>query len=101
MNNQIYIGVHSFVVCIDRTSGKEIWRTKLKRSHVLSVVLSDEIVIAHSGGNLFGLRADTGEILWKNDLPGLGYGYCTIATSTSQSAVQTSVSAAALATAAG
>ncbi|WP_193213318.1 PQQ-binding-like beta-propeller repeat protein [Luteolibacter marinus] len=86
MKDRIYLGIHKHVVCIDQRSGEEIWRTELKRSHLVTVVLCDDMVIAHAGGHLFGLRASDGHLLWKNELAGLGYGYCIIASDAATSA---------------
>lgn len=53
-------------------------------------------IIAHAGGELFGLDANVGKILWHNRLHGLGYGHCIIAAAgsgltTSQQTIQTAV----------
>lgn len=86
MNEDFYFGVKGRVVCIDPTTGKEKWRTHLKGSAITNLVVHDTLVIAHTRGELFGLRKDNGGILWKNGLSGLGYGSLIFATG-SQSAV--------------
>lgn len=100
MKDHVYLGIHKHVLCIDKRTGREIWRTELKRSHLVTVTVSDDIILAHAGGHLFGLRAADGSILWKNELPGLGYGYCVIATDASTATLAQVAAASAAAAAA-
>jgi hypothetical protein len=79
MQDRIYLGVNRHVLCLDKRTGREVWRTELKRSHLITVMVAGDMLLAHAGGSLFGLRIGDGSILWRNDLPGLGYGYCTLA----------------------
>lgn len=78
--DNIYLGMASKIICLDRNTGDEIWRTKLKNSNSLTNLIKDQDrVIAYAGGHLFCLDANSGDILWENELKGLGYGYCMIA----------------------
>ena len=86
--NLVYLGMKAYVVCINVLTGEEVWRSKVKRSQIISVIVEEKIVIAHSGGHLFGLDRNSGQLLWKNTLPGLGYGYCFLATENSDSSSQ-------------
>ncbi|YCM43322.1 PQQ-binding-like beta-propeller repeat protein [Verrucomicrobiaceae bacterium 227] len=86
MNENFYFGVKGRVVCIDPTNGIEKWQTHLKGNSITNLVVHDTLVIAHTRGELFGLRKDTGGILWNNPLSGLGYGSLIFATG-SQSSV--------------
>ena len=79
MNNHLYIGVKGHVVCLDKRTGKEIWKTHLKSSGLTNLVVQDDLVIAHTKGELYALKLTDGAILWNNPLTGLGYGYCLIA----------------------
>ena len=79
MNDQnIYIGAKGAVVALDRRDGREIWRTELKGSGFVLVVLDADLVLAHSRGLLYALNSQSGEIVWQNGLEGLGYGHATI-----------------------
>ena len=78
-DNVIYLGAKGSVVAIDRQNGKQRWRTALKGSGFVLVVLDRDLVFAHTRGELFALDAETGNMLWENGLEGLGYGYVTIA----------------------
>ena len=108
MENRIYLGVGGYVVCLDKTTGEEFWRTPIKRGQLTSIMIDGDVILAHSGGHLFGLKASSGTILWENPLKGLGYGYAIMASAaaTSQTAtaaasqIQAQAAAAAGATAA-
>lgn len=75
-SNYIYLGIKAHVVCINANSGEEIWRTKVKKSELIPIIVLDDLIIAHAHGHLFGLNKKDGAILWENGLKGLGYGYC-------------------------
>ena len=79
MLNDIYIGVKGSVLRIDRKTGVAVWKTHLKSSKLTTLKVDDELVVAHTSGELFGLRKDNGQILWNNPMTGLGYGHCIIA----------------------
>ena len=86
--NLVYLGMKAYVVCINVLTGQEVWRSKIKRSQLISVIVEERVVIAYSRGHLFGLDRTSGELLWENTLPGLGYGYCFLATENSDSSPQ-------------
>jgi outer membrane protein assembly factor BamB len=73
----IKIGIGGHVVSIDRATGVELWRTKLKGSDFVTVYDAGQYVYGGTSGVLFCLEASTGRILWKNELKGLGTGLIT------------------------
>lgn len=75
----LFLGVNGHVVCINKSNGNEIWRTKIKSGSITNVYYEDKFIYAHSGGYLFCLKAANGKIKWENSLKGLGYGSCIIA----------------------
>jgi hypothetical protein len=85
--NLIFIGIKGTVLALDRATGQEVWRTKLKGSEFVNVVLLDGDLFATTEGELFCLDASTGRIRWQNPLKGLGLGLVTIAAPDSQQAV--------------
>lgn len=85
---RVYLGIKAHVVCLEMATGKEVWRTQVKRSQIISVFVEDDLVVAHAGGELFGLDKGSGQVLWKNGLSGLGYGYCFMATESGNSSAQ-------------
>jgi outer membrane protein assembly factor BamB len=74
----IFVGIRGAVVALERSSGTEVWRTKLDGSQFVNVVVDGDVVYAGSQGKLFCLSAATGTIRWKNELKGLGMGLVTI-----------------------
>nr|WP_035612563.1 PQQ-binding-like beta-propeller repeat protein [Haloferula sp. BvORR071] len=97
MQDRFYVGVKRYVLCIERRTGREIWRTELKNSVLVNLVVSGDMIFAHAGGVMFGLRTADGAILWRNEFTGLGYGYCLIATDPNQEQMQAGAVAAAVA----
>jgi outer membrane protein assembly factor BamB len=75
----LYIGVSGTVLAVDRATGQEIWRTRLKATDFVNVVVEDGAVYASARGELFCLDPATGQIRWKNPLTGLGWGLVSIA----------------------
>ena len=65
---------------MDRTTGQEVWSTKLAGSDFVNLLVDQDRIITTTKGEAFCLDAVTGQILWKNNLPGMGLGLITIAT---------------------
>jgi outer membrane protein assembly factor BamB len=80
MSEIVYLGVKGSVVAVETATGAERWRTHLKGSGFVTVLVDDEVIVAHAGGHLFGLDPESGDERWHNDLPGLGYGLAMLAT---------------------
>lgn len=78
--NTIYLGIGGTVVALDRATGKELWRTKLKGSDFVNVVIDGGQLYATVKGEIFCIDAATGDPLWHNKLSGLGLGLASIAT---------------------
>lgn len=74
----IIIGIGGNVVALDRATGQEVWRTRLKGDFV-NVAFLDGDLFATASGELFSLDAATGKVRWQNPLKGLGRGLVTIA----------------------
>jgi outer membrane protein assembly factor BamB len=70
----IFIGIKHSVVALERATGREVWRTKLPSAGGFVTVLCDgRNIFAGSSGKMYGLDLN-GNLLWKNELSGLGYG---------------------------
>jgi outer membrane protein assembly factor BamB len=80
MSDIVYLGVKGSVVAIDKRRGKELWRTKLKGAGFTTVLVEDDLIVAHTGGELYGLDPKSGRLIWHNPLPGMGYGLAMLAT---------------------
>ena len=86
-HDAIYVGIQGQVLALNRSTGAELWRTKLKGSEFVNVILDQGRIFASTSGELFCLDTQQGTILWQNRLKGLGRGLVTIATETSRSQV--------------
>ncbi len=80
----LYVGVKAHVVAVDKATGGTLWQTKLKSGltsgdRFVSLLVQDGRVYAHTYGELFCLDQQTGAILWKNGLEGMGYDIATLA----------------------
>eukprot|EP01125_Pyxidicula_operculata_P007442 TRINITY_DN2532_c0_g1_i1.p1 TRINITY_DN2532_c0_g1~~TRINITY_DN2532_c0_g1_i1.p1 ORF type:complete len:317 (-),score=41.12 TRINITY_DN2532_c0_g1_i1:31-981(-) len=67
-------GTFGYIVVLNPTDGKKLKEINLKGTgyHPVSMVSDGSRIIAASGGTVFALDSTTLEIIWKNDLPGLG-----------------------------
>ncbi|HET8634740.1 MAG TPA: PQQ-binding-like beta-propeller repeat protein [Gemmatimonadales bacterium] len=70
----LYAGVRGHVVALDKGTGKERWRTKLKGAEFVHLVSDARLLYASTRGNVFALDPATGAILWQNPMKGLGFG---------------------------
>lgn len=80
----IFIGIKGTVLALDRATGQEVWRSKLKSADFTNVVLQDGSLYAATEGELFCLDPATGQVRWHNQLKGLGLGLITIGASGGQ-----------------
>ncbi|MFN0112409.1 MAG: PQQ-binding-like beta-propeller repeat protein [Blastocatellia bacterium] len=78
--NAIYLGIKGAVIAINRATGEELWRTTLKGSDFVNIVLDGNQIYATTRGEIFCLDTQTGEPRWHNELKGLGLGLISIAT---------------------
>jgi outer membrane protein assembly factor BamB len=74
----LFAGINGHVIALDRATGAEVWRTKLKGDFV-NVVLEDGALYATAKGEMYCLDPATGTVRWNNALSGLGWGLITIA----------------------
>lgn len=77
---RLYVGISNVVLALDPLTGEELWRTKLDRmSTFVTVSLMGQYVYAASAGEIYCLEAATGEVIWHNELKGMGRGFVTFA----------------------
>jgi outer membrane protein assembly factor BamB len=67
------------VIAVDRNTGDTLWTSELKGGEFVDVMIIDGDLFAASKGRLYRLDPVTGDVLWRNDLPGLGWGIVSIA----------------------
>lgn len=80
----VFLGIHGSVVALDKTTGAQVWATKLKGIGFVNLILTEDEVYATTKGEVFCLDPVTGKILWQNPLRGMGLGLVCIAASGSQ-----------------
>ena len=76
----LIIGCNGYVSAILVSNGDEIWRTKLRdgffggsRGCDVSVLIDGNQVFAGCYGRIYALNASDGQILWSNNLDGMGF----------------------------
>jgi outer membrane protein assembly factor BamB len=84
-SSAIFVGIRGGVVALDRGTGQQLWKARLKGADFVNIVLDNDCVIAATKGEVFCLDAATGHLLWHNELPGEGWGLVTIATASGSS----------------
>lgn len=85
MKDLLFIGSNGWVSAIDPDSGEELWRTALESGFLSKTSCQDVCVLEDQGrvyagsyGKLYCLDGKSGQVLWTNDLKGMGYNDVTI-----------------------
>ena len=78
----LFAGLRGHVVALDKATGSERWRTKLKGAEFVHLVSDDRLLYASTRGNVFALDPATGSVLWQNPMKGLGYGLASLVAGT-------------------
>jgi outer membrane protein assembly factor BamB len=76
-----FIGVQGRVLALKKENGEVLWTTQLGAGFgdsFVSLASDGTFVFAHTRGQLFCLDASSGDILWNNELTGLGFGTASI-----------------------
>lgn len=73
-SNFLFLGIGGYAVALDRRTGEERWRQKLKSQSYVTIAFDGHSLFAACAGELFCLDPATGEPRWHNKLPGLGTG---------------------------
>lgn len=86
----LFLGIKGHIVCLNKQTGEERWRTKLRRDwgRITNVTASGSSLFAYVGGEVFCLSQENGDILWVNKLKGLGSGSCIMAHSSQEATHQ-------------
>jgi len=77
----IYVGIKNCVLALDEKTGAELWRAKLRTSDFVTVSWDGETLIAANSGEIWRLDPVGGEVIWHNELKGMGRGIVSIASS--------------------
>jgi outer membrane protein assembly factor BamB len=90
--NILVVGLKGTLVAFEKNSGRRLWSTKLKSSmssEFVSVLVDDELVYAHTGGEIFCVDLFSGNGVWSDQLPGMGYGIASLALSGMSTSIPT------------
>ena len=74
----VIAGIRGTVLALDKSSGSEVWRTKLGGSHFVNVVVDGDAIFAATRGRVYCLSYASGSLRWENELKGLGFGLVTL-----------------------
>ncbi len=74
----IYVGLKGSVAALDRSTGIQRWRTRLKGGQFVSLVGDGARIYAATMGETFCLDPVTGSVLWRNTMPGMGLGVASL-----------------------
>jgi outer membrane protein assembly factor BamB len=77
----IFTGIKNSVVALDDRTGAEVWRTQLRSSDFVTVLWDGEALIAANGGEVWRLEPEHGQVMWHNELKGMGRGLVSLASS--------------------
>jgi outer membrane protein assembly factor BamB len=82
----VFVGIKNAVVALDDRTGTEIWRAELRSADHVTVFWDGEALLAANGGEVWRLDPEQGQVLWHNELKGLGRGLVSLASSRRASA---------------
>ena len=80
MDQLIFVGFNSHVVALHRDSGELVWQWKSpKGTGYVTLLLDGDRLIVSVVGYTYCLDPATGNEVWYNELPGLGFGVASLA----------------------
>jgi len=77
----VFVGIKNAVVALDDRTGAEAWRVTLRSSDHVTVMWDGEALLAANGGEIWRLDPERGQVIWHNQLKGLGRGLVSLASS--------------------
>lgn len=82
-NDVLLLGLKHRVTAISRADGHYLWCTEVRggfggSGDFITLACDDSRVFAYSGGHLHCLELSSGQLLWKNELPGYGFGLASL-----------------------
>ena len=75
----IFLGIKNEVVALDDRTGTEVWRVKLRSGDFVSVLWDGEALFASNSGEVWRIHPERGEVMWHNQLKGMGRGLISMA----------------------
>jgi outer membrane protein assembly factor BamB len=79
-NDLVFVGFNSRVAAINRDTGDLAWQWKSpKGTGYVTIMLDGDRLIVSVVGYTYCLIPSTGQVLWSNELPGMGTGVASLA----------------------
>jgi outer membrane protein assembly factor BamB len=75
----VFVGIKDSVLALDERTGAEMWRVELRESGYVSVFWDGESLFAANSGEVWRLDPRSGQLIWHNELKGLGRGLVSLA----------------------
>ncbi len=80
LDQLIFVGFNSRVAALDRETGQTVWEWRSpKGSGYTTLLLDGDRLIASINGYTYCLDPVSGQVLWFNELPGMGTGVPSLA----------------------
>ena len=77
--NLVFVGIKHSVVALDDATGVEVWRAWLHGGDFVTVLWDGQALFAANHGEVYRLDPLTGDVMWHNELKGLGRGIVSLA----------------------
>jgi hypothetical protein len=78
----VFVGFNSRVAALDKQTGKLVWSWRAPHGGYVTLLYESGVLLAAINGYIYGLRPDTGAVLWHNEMKGFGFGVTALATVT-------------------
>ena len=82
----IFVGIKHSVVALDDRTGTEVWRTDVRSGDYVTLLWDGEALIAGNAGEVWRLDPRNGQVMWRNEMKGLGRGLVSLASTRRPSA---------------
>ena len=74
----LFVGIKGHAMALDRATGAERWKTKLRGGDFVHLVTDGQRLYATTQGEVFCVDGATGSVLWRNPLKGMGLGLASL-----------------------
>ena len=78
----VFVGFNSRVAALAKQTGKLVWSWKAPKRGYVTLLYESGVLLVAVNGYMYGLRPDTGAVLWSNEMKGFGFGVTALATVT-------------------
>lgn len=78
LEDLVFVGFNRYVAALDRYTGEKAWSWKSPHTGTPVLLLDGDRLIVSVNGYTFCLDPLFGQLVWQNDLPGMGVGIPTL-----------------------